>query len=111
MIEKEGLAVVWGCKYFHQYLYGREFVLESDHRPLQILKSSNCANGRITRWALALQDYDFVVRIIPGVDNHGADILSRVDDERTSPRNDLHGVLKTVEKSKGKSRIPILKKQ
>ena len=33
-LEKEGLVVVFGVKRFHQYLYGREFTILSDHKPL-----------------------------------------------------------------------------
>ena len=33
-IEREGLALVFGVRRFHQYLYGRSFVLVTDHRPL-----------------------------------------------------------------------------
>ena len=33
-IEKETLAVTFGCEKFHHYLYGRKFTVESDHRPL-----------------------------------------------------------------------------
>ena len=34
-IEREMLAVVCGCIKFHHYLYGRKFVCQSDHRPLE----------------------------------------------------------------------------
>ena len=34
-IEKETLAIVFGCKKFHQYIYGQQVTVESDHKPLQ----------------------------------------------------------------------------
>lgn len=33
-LDKEALALIFAVKYFHQYLYGRKFVLETDHKPL-----------------------------------------------------------------------------
>ena len=32
--EKEGLGVIFGIKHFHKYLYGHEFVITTDHKPL-----------------------------------------------------------------------------
>lgn len=34
-IEKELYAVLFGFKHFHQYVYGREVILESDHKLLE----------------------------------------------------------------------------
>ena len=34
-LEKEALAIVFGINKFHQFLYGRKFVILSDHKPLQ----------------------------------------------------------------------------
>jgi len=76
-IEKECLAIVWGTAKFQEYLCGTEFILETDHRPLQYLRQAKFQNGRLMRWALALQPYRFLLRAIRGRDNVGADCLSR----------------------------------
>ena len=33
-IEKEGLAIIFAIKKFHKYVHGREFILQTDNRPL-----------------------------------------------------------------------------
>ena len=76
-IEKECLAIVWAIQKFQTYLYGKEFIIETDHQPLACIRKSKVANGRIMRWALALQPYRFRIQIIKGADNVGADYLSR----------------------------------
>ena len=68
-IEKECLAVVWGIKRFHLYLYGVPFVLQTDHEPLKYMNSAKFANGRLMRWAMFLQSYTFRVEAIKGSEN------------------------------------------
>ena len=34
-IERELLAVTFGCERFHTYVYGKEFRIESDHKLLE----------------------------------------------------------------------------
>ena len=77
VIEKECYAIVWAVKKFMSYLYGREFVLETDHRPLVYLNTAKVANARLMRWALALQPFKFRLENIKGKENVGADFLSR----------------------------------
>ena len=77
-VEKECLAVVWGVQKFQKYLYGKEFVVETDHQPLRFLQSAQLKNSRVLRWAMALQPYRYQVKYIPGRENVGADYLSRV---------------------------------
>ena len=38
-LEKEGLAIIFAAKKFHHYIYGRHFIIESDHQPLSFLIS------------------------------------------------------------------------
>lgn len=54
-VEKECLALVWGILKFHRYLYGKEFLLETDHQPLQYLNRGKAVNARLMRWSLLLQ--------------------------------------------------------
>ncbi|XP_062590636.1 uncharacterized protein LOC134252230 [Saccostrea cucullata] len=76
-IEKECLGIIWSVQKFHRYLYGREFILETDHHPLVYLNKTKLVNSRLMRWALSLQPYRFRIRAIRGKDNVGADYLSR----------------------------------
>ncbi|XP_047484209.1 uncharacterized protein LOC125035941 [Penaeus chinensis] len=76
-IEMECLAIVWAIQKFKVYLYGRDFILQTDQQPLVYLKNMKNTNGRLMRWALALQCYSFTVEYIKGSENVGADILSR----------------------------------
>jgi len=63
---------------FQNFLYGKELILETDHQPLLYLgKAQYGRNGRLMRWALVLQQYQFTVRAIKGSENVGADFLSR----------------------------------
>lgn len=77
VIEKECLALVWGIQKFQTYLYGREFILETDHQPLVYLNRAKVANPKLMRWAMALQPYRFRLVAIKGSENVGADFLSR----------------------------------
>ena len=77
-IERECLGLVWAVDKFQRYLFQRQFFLETDHKPLTFLRSSKAENGRLLRWALALQEFPFTVVPIAGARNHEADILSRL---------------------------------
>ncbi len=79
-IEREMLAVVFGCKRFHTYVYGRPFTIESDHKPLQMIVEKNltAAPPRLQRMLLEIQGYDLSIKYKPGKDVPLADGLSRL---------------------------------
>ena len=35
--EKEALAIIWAVEHFHLFLFGSEFTLVTDHKPLEII--------------------------------------------------------------------------
>ncbi len=76
--EKEALALVWACERFHAYLYGAEFELITDHKPLQFIYSPRSKpSARIERWVLRMQPYMYTVKHVAGRNNI-ADCLSRL---------------------------------
>ena len=76
--EKEALAIVWGCERFELYLYGKDFEVISDHKPLQMMFApTSKPPARVERWALRLQPYKFTVVHVPGKEMP-ADVLSRL---------------------------------
>lgn len=77
-IERELLAIIWAIKHFRPYLYGRKFLIYTDHRPLAWLHSLKDPNSKLTRWRLKLQDYDFEIIYKNGKKNTNADALSRI---------------------------------
>ena len=77
------LALVWGIKKFHHYLYGRHFMLETDHKPLTAIfrpdrSVSVTTAARLQRYAVFLSGYDYAIKY-RGTEQHAnADALSRL---------------------------------
>ena len=77
VIEREALAAVSAIREFYPYLYGFHFKLITDHNPLVSLKQRTDVGGRLTRWTMFLQQFDFEVQYRPGREHANADTLSR----------------------------------
>lgn len=75
--EKECLAVIWGVRKMRPYLEGYHFIIITDHLSLKWLDSIDNPTGRLARWALELQQYQFTVKYRKGNQNVVADALSR----------------------------------
>ena len=94
-IEKELLAIVFGCERFSQYLIGKEAInVESDHKPLEVIfrKSLLSAPRRLQRMLLRLQRYNLKVTYKRGAEMYIADLLSRVQAPRMKKANDTFEV-------------------
>jgi hypothetical protein len=75
--EKECLAVVWSVNFFRVYLHGPKFEVVTDHSALKWLLDQKEATGRLGRWILSLQDFDYTIRFRKGSEHVNADVLSR----------------------------------
>lgn len=75
--EKECLAVIWALRYFHPYIHGASLTIYTDHMALKAIMKLNAPKGRIARWILELDGYDFTIVHRRGKDNLDADALSR----------------------------------
>ncbi|XP_033646576.1 uncharacterized protein LOC117305808 [Asterias rubens] len=78
-IEKELLAVVFACTKFHDYIYGKDIIVETDHQPLVtfVKKPLLSAPARLQRMLLRLQKYNITLVYKKGKELFIADTLSR----------------------------------
>ena len=78
-IEKETLGITFACNRFHQYIFGREVTVETDHKPLQAIFAKPLFKSplRLQKLLLDLQKYDLKVTYKPGSTLFLADHLSR----------------------------------
>jgi hypothetical protein len=97
-IERELLAIVWGCKQFRQYIWGRKFTIVTDHKPLTWIFKMNDPSSSIMRLKLKLQEFDYTIVYKKGKENGNSDGLSRMF-SGTEPQeaiiNALTGKLRT----------------
>jgi hypothetical protein len=74
--KKEAYALYYAILQFSYFLIGKQFTLETDHRNLVWIEASEVAI--VIRWRVYMQDFNFVLKHIPGKENVFADALSRM---------------------------------
>jgi transposase InsO family protein len=82
-VEKEAYSIIYGVKKFHQYLAGRIFELNTDHRPLLTIFNPTkplpvATANRLQRWAMFLMTYTYNIHFKPTQAHANADALSRL---------------------------------
>ena len=104
--ELELLAVVWSLEQFKYYLYGTEFILQTDHQALLSALKENRGNktyqSRLTRWVDRLLPFHFAVEHVPGKNMGFDDYLSRNPTGEAIPPTDedKNFVINTIEEFK-----------
>ncbi|PFX21652.1 Transposon Ty3-I Gag-Pol polyprotein [Stylophora pistillata] len=90
-IEKEALATTWACEKFADFVLGKEFLIETDHKPLVPLLGSKCLQDmppRIQRFRMRLMRYSYQIVHVPGKDLTTADTLSRAPLHRSLTKDE-----------------------
>lgn len=75
--ERELLSVIHAVEQFRPYIEGTHFKVITDHSALQWLHKTKDPHGRLARWAMRLQQFDYEVIFRKGKDNIVPDALSR----------------------------------
>ena len=80
---EEALALVFGVKKIHQFLYGRQFTLMTDYKPLTTILGSHpgippLADARLQPWALLLSAYQYDIQYRQSECHGNADAISRL---------------------------------
>ncbi|XP_036001498.1 uncharacterized protein K02A2.6-like [Fundulus heteroclitus] len=79
-IEKEALATTWACERFAEFLIGKDFHIQTDHKPLVPLFGSRTLDElppRIQRLRMRLMRFSFTISHVAGKEIATADVLSR----------------------------------
>jgi hypothetical protein len=79
--EREGLGMVYSVQKYRHYLLGYKFRFHVDHDSLKYMVNKPQLSGRIARWVLLLQEFNFLVNVQPGKRHANADFLSRISEE------------------------------
>ncbi|VDI81855.1 Hypothetical predicted protein [Mytilus galloprovincialis] len=75
--KRELLAVVLFVEQFRHYLWGRRFIIRTDHAPLYWLKNFKNPQGMLAGWLSILDTYDFEIQHRASIKHQNADALSR----------------------------------
>lgn len=75
--ELELLAIIYSVTKFRTYVLGVNLEIWTDHNALVFIDTCKLTSNRMTRWILALSEYDYSIKHIKGKENVIADFLSR----------------------------------
>ena len=78
--ERECLVLVLSVT-FRSFLHGHQFTSRTDYNPLVWLHKIKQPSGRLARWIMTLEEYQYKVEYQPGKLHDSADFMSQVREE------------------------------
>ncbi|KAL5502158.1 hypothetical protein EMCRGX_G008882 [Ephydatia muelleri] len=105
-MEARSVCFSWACERFRDYLVGKRFCIETDHKPLVPLLSSTHLDNlppRVLRFRLRLMRFDYSIVHVPGKLLYTADTLSRApttlpDADSNALQDEVEGFVSNVTK-------------
>ncbi|UYV63280.1 K02A2.6-like [Cordylochernes scorpioides] len=103
-IEKEGLSIFFTLNRLKQFLYGRKFIINTDHKPLlAIFGDKNnlpaLVANRLHRWSLSISNFNFEIKYTKGTEIPLADFLSRFPNPEKGEKEEEMGEILLIENS------------
>jgi hypothetical protein len=77
-IEAEAYAAIWALKKYSNFVFGLPVTVYSDHNPLTYITEGATKSAKLTRWSLALQQFNVSFKYRPAHRNRVADLMSRL---------------------------------
>lgn len=71
--------MVYALQKFRHYLLGAHFKMFTNHLALRYLVNNPVLGGKICKWILLFQEYEFEIIVKPGRLNVGPNHLSRLE--------------------------------
>lgn len=76
--EKELFGIVSASRKWAPYCSNR-VTFHTDHQPLKYIRKQKDPRGKLARWLVELENFDYRVEYVPGKENVEADYLSRIE--------------------------------
>jgi RNase H-like domain found in reverse transcriptase len=82
-IQTEAYAIFVCCTQLAYLIRDRPFSIQTDHKNLTFMTKNS--NSMVTRWYVALQDFDYTLHFVKGSQNTIADVATLSQPYRTGP--------------------------